>query len=61
MFSSPSVAAGFARAAAFEEWCREDDDERETAKWSCDVVRKKINTFLATKEMTQTAFLKTMF
>lgn len=36
-----------------------DDDERgETAKWSCDVVRKKIREFVASKEITQTAFLK---
>lgn len=30
----------------------------ETAKWSCDLVRKKIKEFVATKEMTQTAFCK---
>ena len=30
----------------------------ETAKWSCDQMRKKIATFIASKEMTQTAFLK---
>ena len=36
----------------------EDDPDEEHAKWSCGTMRKKIATFLATKEMTQTAFLK---
>lgn len=35
-----------------------EDDEAVTYKWSCNVIRKKIQTFLATKEMTQTAWLK---
>ena len=35
-----------------------EDDEAERAKWSCDAMRKKIATFLATKEMTQTAWLR---
>ena len=32
----------------------------EKLKWSCDRIRKKINEFLATKEMTQTLFLSTI-
>lgn len=59
-FSSPS--AELAAFRAFEQ-SRQDaeeafDEGRETAKWSCDAVRKKIMTFLATKEMTQTAFIQ---
>ena len=69
MFASPlpsTSAAARAELAAFllDQNSREveddDDDDRdnETAKWSCDAMRKKIATFLASKEMTQTAFLK---
>lgn len=51
----PEMAASFASPGPQLFY---DDDERETTKWSCDVVRKKIMTFLATKEMTQTAFIQ---
>jgi hypothetical protein len=37
----------------------DDDDDRESvATVTCDTMRKRIKTFLATKEMTQTAFLR---
>ena len=52
MFSSPLPNSSAARSGD------DDDCDYETAKWSCDVMRKKIATFLASKEMTQTAFLK---
>ena len=35
-----------------------DDDGQVTAKWHCDLVRKKISEFIATKAMTQSAFQK---
>lgn len=35
----------------------EDDDEIHSSSVSCDTIRKKITMFLASKEMTQTAFL----
>jgi len=35
-------------------------DEEKTIPWDCDKVRAKIREFLATKEMTQTAFLKAL-
>ncbi len=38
----------------------DDDDKPSVATISCDSMRKKINTFLATKEMTQTKFLETV-
>jgi len=34
------------------------DDEDEKAKLSCDLIRRKIQAFLGTKEMTQTEFLR---
>ena len=52
MFSSPLPNSSASRSGD------DDDCDYETAKWSCDVMRKKIATFLASKEMTQTAFLK---
>ena len=56
MFSSPLPNTSAAAAARSGD--DDDDCDHETAKWSCDVMRKKIATFLASKEMTQTAFLK---
>ena len=56
MFSSPLPNTSAAAAARSGD--DDDDCDYETAKWSCDVMRKKIATFLASKEMTQTAFLK---
>ena len=56
MFSSPLPNTSAAAAARPDD--DDDDCDHETAKWSCDVMRKKIATFLASKEMTQTAFLK---
>ena len=56
MFSSP--LPNTSAAAAARSGGDDDDCDYETAKWSCDVMRKKIATFLASKEMTQTAFLK---
>ncbi|RLN92429.1 hypothetical protein BBJ28_00009984 [Nothophytophthora sp. Chile5] len=35
-----------------------DEDNPEWAKWNCNQIRSRIRKFLATKEMTQTAFLK---
>ena len=67
MFASPlpsTSAAARAELAAFlldqksREGEEDEDSDNETAKWSCDAMRKKIATFLASKEMTQTAFLK---
>ena len=56
MFSSPLPNTSAAAAARSGD--DDDDCDHETPKWSCDVMRKKIATFLASKEMTQTAFLK---
>ena len=56
MFSSPLPNTSAAAAARSGD--DDDDCDHETAKWSCDAMRKKIATFLASKEMTQTAFLK---
>ena len=36
----------------------DDDGHMVTAKWHCDLVRKKISEFIATKAMTQSAFQK---
>ncbi|CAK4641070.1 hypothetical protein LEN26_017123 [Aphanomyces euteiches] len=55
------LGATNARPAATEPASDEDEDERDerlSQKWSCQTIRGKINRFLATKEMTQTAFLK---
>ena len=43
MFSSPLPNSSAARSGD------DDDCDYETAKWSCDVMRKKIATFLASK------------
>ncbi|RHY57824.1 hypothetical protein DYB26_005350 [Aphanomyces astaci] len=37
-----------------------DDDETLSNRWTCQTIRSKIQKFLATKTMTQTAFLKTI-
>lgn len=44
----------------------DDDDEQEKVyntyreKWNCNLMRRKIQEFLATKEMSQTKFLETI-
>jgi hypothetical protein len=35
-----------------------DEDSSHVFKWDCNNIRRRINSFLATKEMTQTAFLR---
>ena len=55
-FASPQALAAFREAYEDAEEAFENGEE--TAKWSCDLVRKKIKEYVATKEMTQTAFLK---
>ena len=56
------AAASFASTAATPKMLYDsDDDGQVTAKWHCDLVRKKISEFIATKAMTQSAFQRLAF